>query len=223
MTTVYSILTLPNTSDGLTYLKPTSAAGSADGSGSPPHKVARLSTDYDSASASRSKKTSIHNNSLDGPIQIQIVGDCSSSFSCLQLYCLITSFVEFRKPDGKKELALLIQCIRIVLGRNHMDILPVTYERIYSTCRSAITTSPIGESLYDHLRIELEKAVGQMVTGMVTLGENDVAWISSLNESFKWFEDQIVESGSFVCNLVLTCANSLFSSLFSPTWTKPTS
>ncbi len=86
-----------------------------------------------------------------------------------------------------------------------MDILPVTYERIYSTCRSAITTSPIGDSLYDYLRIELEKAVGQMVTGMVTLAENDVAWISSLNESFKWFEDQIVESGAFVRNLVLTC------------------
>ena len=84
MTTVYSILTLPNTSDGLTCLKPTSVPGSADGSGSPPHKVARLSTDYDSASASRSKKTSIHNNSVDGPIQIQIIGNCSSSPKCLQ-------------------------------------------------------------------------------------------------------------------------------------------
>jgi hypothetical protein len=104
-----------------------------------------------------------------------------------------------------------------------MDILPVAYERIYSTCRSAITTSAIGDSLYDHLRIELEKAVGQMETEMATLGKNDVAWISSLNEYFKWFEDQIVKSGAFVRNLVLTCASSLFSSLFSPTWTKPTS
>jgi len=104
-----------------------------------------------------------------------------------------------------------------------MDIIPVTYERIYSTCRSAIITSPIGDSLYDHLRIELEKAVGQLVTEMVTLGKNDVAWISSLNEYFKWFEDQIVEFGAFVRNLVLICASSLFSSLFSPTWTKSTS
>ncbi len=105
MTTVYSILTLPNTSDGLTCLKPTSVAGSADGSGS--HKVARLSTDYDSASASRSKQTSIHNNSSDGPVQIQIVGECSSSFSCLQFCCLITSFVRISATRWKERACFI--------------------------------------------------------------------------------------------------------------------
>lgn len=200
---IYSILTLPKTSDGLTCLKPSSLvnAGLADDSGSPPHKVARLSTDLDSASASRSKQSAIHSNNSHGPIQIQFVGDCSSSSNYLrylQFYCcLIIYFAEFRQPDGKKELASLNQCIRIVLDRNCMDILPLTYERIYSTCRSVIITSHNNDSLYDHLRIELEKAVGQMVVELVTPVESDVAWISSLNESLKWFEEQIVECVAF--------------------------
>jgi hypothetical protein len=60
-TSVFALLTLPNTSKGLTALQPTVVdAVNIVGSASPRRKVARLATDSDSASASRSRSATIH-------------------------------------------------------------------------------------------------------------------------------------------------------------------
>lgn len=74
MTSVFQLLTLPNTSDGLKNLRITATAAVDDGSGSP-RKVARLATESDSASASRSKSKAPSVQKAAFPIQIQIVGD----------------------------------------------------------------------------------------------------------------------------------------------------
>ena len=60
-TSVFALLTLPNTSKGLTALQPTVVdAVNIAGSASPRRKVARLAADSDSASASRSRPATIH-------------------------------------------------------------------------------------------------------------------------------------------------------------------
>ena len=60
-TSVFALLTLPNTSKGLTALQPTVVdAVNIVGSASPRCKVARLATDSDSTSASRSRSATIH-------------------------------------------------------------------------------------------------------------------------------------------------------------------
>jgi cullin 4 len=69
MTSVFLLLSLPQTSKGLSELRPTAIEDV--GLTSHPRKVARLTTDSDSASASRPKPAS----KPGKPIQIQIIGD----------------------------------------------------------------------------------------------------------------------------------------------------
>jgi len=71
---VFTLLELPKTSNGLTATRLT-ATGVEEGSASPLRKVARLDTDLDSASASRSSTTL-----SGGPVKIQIIGEFSESF-----------------------------------------------------------------------------------------------------------------------------------------------
>lgn len=74
MTSVFLLLSLPQTSNALSELRPT-AVDNVDGSASYPRKVARLTTDSDSASASRPKPALAVHQKTGKPIQIQIVGD----------------------------------------------------------------------------------------------------------------------------------------------------
>ena len=76
MTSVFLLLSFPQTSKGLSELRPT-VVDDVDGSASHPHKIARLTTDSDSASASRPKPAPPK---LGKPIQIQIIGDHSVCF-----------------------------------------------------------------------------------------------------------------------------------------------
>ena len=76
MTSVFLLLSFPQTSKGLSDLRPT-IVDDVDGSASHPHKIPRLTTDSDSASASRPKPAPAK---LGKPIQIQIIGDYGMCF-----------------------------------------------------------------------------------------------------------------------------------------------
>ncbi len=80
MTTVFTILTLPKTSVGLTALRPTLTTVNLEDDPDRPQKVARSNTDKDSASAFRTKQVSALDEKRKGPIQIQIVGEYSLYF-----------------------------------------------------------------------------------------------------------------------------------------------
>ncbi|KAJ3517835.1 hypothetical protein NLJ89_g253 [Agrocybe chaxingu] len=173
MTSVFSLLSFPRTSDGLTALRPTTLATSLDdGSASPPRKVARLGTDSDSASASRSKVAK----KTDGPIQIRIIGEHSA-----------------QAPQGRKQLELLRRSIRSILTRNDSlrEPLPATYEGIYQACRSVVTVSHLGGDLYDILKMLLHQNIRQLSIEL----PHDSLWkdyITTFNKALDWFEKQIV-------------------------------
>ena len=97
--TIFSLLSLPKTSDGLTALRPTTLVTSSleDGSASPTRKVARLASDSDSASAFRSKQPPLQA-VKSGPIQIKIVGDYSTS--CFLHIFETTRTTRFRRRQG---------------------------------------------------------------------------------------------------------------------------
>lgn len=99
---------------------------------------------------------------------------------------------ESKPPAVKKQLGLLGQCIRITLNRNSPDMLPTSYEGIYNACRSVVAISHLGRDLYDTLKLELEKSIGTLANELCSSAENDTSWIVFFNESFKWFEKQIV-------------------------------
>jgi cullin-4 len=80
MTSVFLLLSLPNTSEGFTTVRPSALEPSLDdGSASPPRKVARLSAESDSASASRSKGkgAAVAPRKSGAPIAIKVVGEYS--------------------------------------------------------------------------------------------------------------------------------------------------
>lgn len=80
MTSVFLLLSLPNTSEGFTTVRPSALEPSLDdGSASPPRKVARLSAESDSASASRSKGkgAAVAPRISGAPIAIKVVGEYS--------------------------------------------------------------------------------------------------------------------------------------------------
>lgn len=76
MTSVFLLLSFPQTSKGFTEIQPTAV----DGSDSHPRKVARLTADSDSASASRPKPAFAAPAKQGKPVQIQIIGDHGMCF-----------------------------------------------------------------------------------------------------------------------------------------------
>ncbi|KAG6865824.1 hypothetical protein C0991_011443 [Blastosporella zonata] len=195
MTDVLSLLTLPGkNSKAFTAVKSSAlhVVEPLDGSASPRRKAARLDTDSDAASASRSSHTR-----LNGPIKLTIVGD-----SLIKL--------GERDTDVKlgKELLLLQRSIRIILAppqsgesNDPRARLPVSYEGIYSACRSIVATGNRGAELYDKLRLELEQSLIRLANNLGTKeiewkdkGEKDdlpILWISAFIADCDWFEQQI--------------------------------
>ncbi|KAG6909083.1 hypothetical protein DXG01_002064 [Tephrocybe rancida] len=191
MTDVFSLLTLPKTSTAFTAL-PSSLTETFDGSASPRRKAARLDTDSDAASASRSNNTR-----LNGPIKLSIVGD---------------TFVNYRQGDAQakfnQDLALLQRSVRTILtkpqGAEPKDPrgrLSTSYEGIYTICRSVVAVSNRGDAVYDLLGEELERSVDQLAISLATKeieikekGDKDdlaILWIAAFVADCDWFEHKI--------------------------------
>lgn len=100
--------------------------------------------------------------------------------------------VDLKPPPLDKHLATLRRSIRILLTRRSLEILPTTYERLYSMCRSVVTISEAGSSLYNILKMELDQCVKGIESHLLSSEKLDVEWISELNQTFKWFNSQIV-------------------------------
>lgn len=194
MTSVFLLLSLSKTSKGLSELRPT-LTDNAHESTSHPHKVARLTTDSDSASASRPRPILAVPPKPGKPIQIQIIGDHGACFRLTHACSHISlTMLESPLPAGDKQLVLLQRCIRTVLTRHPGadDTIPATYEGIYNACRSVIMVSHLGDKLYDILRIELEQSIRRLSKVLTESTEMETKWITTFNKALKWFDDQIV-------------------------------
>ncbi|KAG5641762.1 hypothetical protein DXG03_004274 [Asterophora parasitica] len=176
MTDVFTLLTLPNTSNAFTSLRSTTTETLDYGSASPRRKTARLDTDSDAASASRSNRTR-----PQGPIKIRIIGNSAN------------------KPvEENSHLGLLRRTIRTILTLDASEGLPATYEGIYSACCSVVTVANKGEGLYGIYKLELEQCIGRLEHHLTShpIAEGEAAtWVVELVRVCGWFEKQIVYSG----------------------------
>ncbi|KAF8637776.1 hypothetical protein AX17_002585 [Amanita inopinata Kibby_2008] len=174
MTSVFTLLSLPQTSKGFTTLRATAVADALDdGSASISRKVPRLDTDSDCATASRSKPPPKPAAATPGPIRIQVFGD----------------YVEKPAPEGAQS-ALLRRCIRIILTREHPEVIKTTHEAIYSACRSIVVVANKGEGLYSTLKLELEQCVGQLSGILCGLSVKGIDWIVQFVSVCEWFGTQ---------------------------------
>ncbi|KII86249.1 hypothetical protein PLICRDRAFT_55976 [Plicaturopsis crispa FD-325 SS-3] len=174
MTDIISLLTLPQTSKGFTALRSTVVDNGTDHrSESPPRKTPRLSADSDSTS-SRSRKQK--NNEKRGPITIHIDGEPVK-----------------RAPDSINDplFAQVRGCIRMLLQKDGTDVLPATYEGIYSACRSIVCISNRGEGLYENLKIEIEQCAVRLARSLSDDKATGVEWIKVFNDACGWFERQV--------------------------------
>lgn len=101
---------------------------------------------------------------------------------------------ESQPPAADKQLKLLIRSIRTILTRDPgpADILPASYEAIYTACQVIVTVSQQSEDLYNHVKMELGKSIGQLSRALVVSTEKDIAWIITFNKALAWLERQIV-------------------------------
>ncbi|KAF8060763.1 Cullin family-domain-containing protein [Lyophyllum atratum] len=172
MTDVFTLLTLPKTSNAFASIRPTVTETLDDGSASPRRKTARRDVDSDAASASRSQRTRVH-----GPIKIKVIGDWPH-----------------RPTNEDTHFSLLRRSIRTILTRDAVEGLPATYESIYSACRYVVCIANKGEGLYGTLKIELEQAVGRLASSLTAEAVEDgngMKWIEQFVAACGWFEKQI--------------------------------
>ena len=78
------------------------------------------------------------------------------------------------------------------------EVIPASYEAIYTACRSVVTVSNRGDGLYDTLKIELEQSVGGLASDLTTSAEKGMNWIAEFVKVCRWFELRVVciQSGS---------------------------
>lgn len=173
---LFSLLTLPVTSDAFSAVRP-SAAAIVDESESPPplHKVPRLAQDSDPGSASRKGLASAPSKNTARVVRVKISGAHPPS--------------QTDKRDT--DLARLQQCIRILLTKDSEAALPLTYESIYATCRYVVCNARDGEALHGRLKAELEKSVGQLQRFLLETSPDGLSWLYRFVDVCAWFETQI--------------------------------
>ncbi|GBE81488.1 hypothetical protein SCP_0312170 [Sparassis crispa] len=174
MTDVFTLLTLPKTSNAFTSFAASSSAVSSSSSESgsaSPRKTPRLAADSDSASAYRSRRH-VHS---EGPVVVRVLGQA----------------VKPSTQNGDADFALVTRCVRILLNKGNVDPLPATYEQVYSACRSTICVYDRGEGLFENVKIELERCVGRLSKELVYEDSKGVEWLLPFIETCAWFEKQV--------------------------------
>ncbi|OCH94183.1 Cullin-domain-containing protein [Obba rivulosa] len=170
MTDVYTLFTLPQTSNAFTAFRSTVGSYSEPGSASPPRKIARLADDSDSASASRSRVHAVAGADGGRPISITIIGSPAQGTG----------------KQGGDDLALVRRCVRVLLDKSRYEPLPATYEQVYRACRTVVCVYGQGDTLFETVKLELEKCVNNLANGLLQDKRLD-AFI----ETCAWFEKQI--------------------------------
>ncbi|KZT09051.1 Cullin-4B [Laetiporus sulphureus 93-53] len=174
MTDVFTILSLPKTSDAFSAAFTSSTHVADPGSASPPRKMARLDVDSDSASTSRSRASSRPQpREGGGPVVIKFIGLAAQPSTSAQ---------------GDRDFALVKRSIRVLLSKDSRDVLPATYDQIYRACRSAVCVHGRGEGLYENVRLELERCIGGLANGLLQSRAEAVEWLVAFNDVCAWFE-----------------------------------
>ncbi|KAL0564670.1 hypothetical protein V5O48_017371 [Marasmius crinis-equi] len=168
MLNVYHILELPKHGDGFSATSSPAINALDVGSASPPRKVVRLETDVDIASASRARVKS------NGVVKMQILGGSANK----------------AKPTDETDKKMIGEFLRVVLHREGRE-LKETYEKTYNRCRSVVLKYRQGASLYDTLKLELEKCNIRVYQELRQSEKKGMDWIALFVEICDWFHDQL--------------------------------
>ncbi|KAI0785913.1 Cullin family-domain-containing protein [Abortiporus biennis] len=180
MTDVFSLLSFPPSDAFSRYHNAEQAE--EEFRSSAPRKIARLDTDHDSASASRSRTygedgTSTSNvNDKNIPILITIQG---------------TAIQPNPTHIYDPEFALVKRSIRVLLSFGSNEPLPASYQKVHTSCRASVVLGQKGEGLYEALKLELERCLSDISRVLRGNDKSGIAWLAVFIEACSWFEKQI--------------------------------
>ena len=98
------------------------------------------------------------------------------------------------------EYALLRRAVKILLtppeetGVSAVGSLPATYDRISRACRGVVAEAGKGEGLYDIVKMELERCVGQVERLLASDEHRSIEWLVPFTQKCEWFEKQVVSA-----------------------------
>jgi len=67
-----------------------------------------------------------------------------------------------------------------------------SFESIFTACRTVVSVSKGSGDLYDQVRMQLERCVGELSQDLSDKKEKGVQWIKPFNETCAWFEGRVV-------------------------------
>lgn len=80
--------------------------------------------------------------------------------------------------------------------RHHAAGLPPppnsSFENIFSACRTMVSVTKDSGDLYDQVKMQLERCVGELSQELGDRKEKGVQWIKPFNETCAWFEERVV-------------------------------
>ena len=81
--------------------------------------------------------------------------------------------------------------MHIILTRDAIDALPLTYERIYALCRDAVVIHRKAEILGDILKKVLDQSVARLERGLADDISEGVSFAVPFADALTWFEKQL--------------------------------
>lgn len=94
--------------------------------------------------------------------------------------------------------SLIIRFLRYYLTkpRSHAPGLPSppnsSFENIFSACRTIVYITKGSGDLYDQVKMQLERCVGELAQALGDKKEKGIQWIKPFNETCAWFEGRVV-------------------------------
>ncbi|KAI0651243.1 Cullin-4B [Trametes meyenii] len=184
MTDVFTLLTLPRTSEAFSALPAQAVAVAPPSSrdttrsASPPRKIARRNAASDAASASSSRLGGAADSAADrrGPIILKVVGHPIAPVAA---------------SANEADYALVRRTIRALLDLKEQGTLPATYDCVSRACWVAVSEAGRGEGLYDAVKMDLEHYVGNIERALVNEEQRGVEWLVPFTEACAWFERQV--------------------------------
>lgn len=79
-----------------------------------------------------------------------------------------------------------------MLTKGSNESIPITYEAVYSACRSIVCVSNKGEGLYQTLKMEVEQSLARLAQELLEEKRSAVQWLSVFVDGCNWFEKQVV-------------------------------
>jgi len=67
-----------------------------------------------------------------------------------------------------------------------------SYENVFTACRMIVSTTKNSGDLYDQVRMQLERCVGELAQDLGDKKEKGVQWVKPFNEICAWFEGRVV-------------------------------